>query len=94
MADIRAMLALDPVRVDVDGAVVMLSRPTLLDLIDAIEVNRTQPENGKAWQLSRHAHAEDGSKLFPDIASAWACPAHIAALLTVKIETLYNEGRD
>ena len=94
MDDIRAMLALNPVRVDVDGAVVMLSRPTLADLIDAIEVNRTQPENGKAWQLSRHAHAEDGSKLFPDIASAWSCPAHIAALLTVKIETLYNEGRD
>jgi len=88
------MLALDPVRVDVDGAVVMLSRPTLADLIDAIEINRTRPEDGKAWQLMRHAHAEDGSKLFPDIASAWACPAHIAALLSVKIESLYNEGRD
>jgi hypothetical protein len=88
------MLALEPVRVDVDGAVVIVSRPTLLDLIDAIEINRTRPEDGKAWQLSRHAHAEDGSKLFSDIASAWACPAHIAALLTLKIETLYNEGRD
>ena len=94
MPDIRAMLALEPVRVDVDGAEVLIKRPTLADLIDAIEVNRTQPENGKYWQLQRHTMAPDGTQLFADIAAAAQCPAHIAALLSVRIESLYNEGRD
>lgn len=88
------MLALEPVPVEIDGAALLLKRPTLADLIDAIEVNRTQPENGKYWQLQRHALAPDGTALFADIAAASRCPAHIAALLSVKIETLYNEGRD
>lgn len=94
MLDIRSVLALEPVRVEVDGAEVLIKRPTLADLIDAIEVNRTQPENGKYWQLHRHVMAPDGTRLFADFDAAAECPAHIAALLSVKIETLYNEGRD
>lgn len=94
MRDIRSILALEPVAIEIDGCTVLLKRPTIADLVDAIEINRTSPELGKFWQIHRHALAPDGSALFADTDAASRCPAHLGARICVEIEALYNEGRD
>jgi hypothetical protein len=94
MTSLRDMLTLKPVRVEVDGMVVMLSRPTLVDLVEAVQAAERGPVEARCFTLHRHAHDEAGVPIFDSIEHAGRCPAHVAAPLVVAIERLYNEGRD
>jgi hypothetical protein len=94
LRDIRSILALEPVRIEVDGCEVVITRPTIADLVDAIEINRSTPEIGKYWQMARHVLHPDGTRLFASVEEAARCPAHIGAAICLRIDSLYNEGRD
>jgi len=78
----------------IGGFEVKLKRPTIADLLDAIEINSKSPADVKPWTLHRHLLDADGVPVFPDIESARLCPAHFGAEACAEIEKLYNEGRD
>lgn len=94
MHDIRAILALEPVPLQWNGHKFHLSRPTLLDLIEAIDINTQDPKRGRQFGLFRHLHTEDGQPVFPSIEAAGGCPAGLAAKAVPMIEALYSEGAD
>jgi hypothetical protein len=94
LADIRDIMRLKPVEIEIDGFPLKIARPTIMDLIEALQVNATRPEEGRAWLLRRHLLDDAGAEVFASIDDARQCPAHIAAPAIVAIERLYNEGRD
>ena len=77
-----------------DGVPLQLARPTIMDLIEAIDINAKNPAEGRAWLLHRHLLDDLGLPVFFTLDDAKQCPAHIAAPAIVAIEGLYNEGRD
>jgi hypothetical protein len=94
LADIRDIMRLKPVEIEIDGFPLKLARPTIMDLIEALQVNATRPEEGRAWLLHRHLLDDLDLPVFCTLNDAKSCPAHIAAPAIVAIERLYNEGRD
>ena len=94
LPDIRDILRLKPVEITIDGFPLQLARPTIMDLIEAIDINAKNPAEGRAWLLHRHLLDELGLPVFSTLDDAKQCPAHIAAPAIVAIEGLYNEGRD
>ena len=94
MADIRDILRLKPVEITIDGWHLTMARPTIMDLIEVIDINAKNPAEGRAWLLHRHLLDELGLPVFATLEDAKMCPAHIAAPAIVAIEGLYNEGRD
>lgn len=94
MPDIRAILSLQPIAAEWNGCRFEISRPTLADLVEAVDVNTKSPENARAWCLYRHCQDTDGKPLFADVADAMAAPAGFAAKVVPQIEALYNEGVD
>ena len=94
MSDIRAALNLEPVKTTIAGFAVVITRPTIMDLIEAVQQNEADPANARAFAIWRHLRTEDGAPVFDSLEAAKRCPAHIAAEAVVKIERLYNEGRD
>lgn len=94
MPDIRAILKCEPVACEILGFKVLLKRPTVADLLDAIEVTAKDPGNVKPWTLHRHLLDGDGAPVFPTVEDARCCPAHFGAEACAEIEKLYNEGRD
>ena len=85
---------LEPVATTIAGYPVRITRPTIMDLVEAIQHQETSPATGRAFALWRHLHDQDGKPLFATIDEAKRCPAHIAAEAVVRIERLYNEGVD
>lgn len=94
MADLRAILALEPVPVDYRGARLMLKRPTLLDLVEAMEANAVGTAHARAWAIHRHVLDENGTPVFATPETALACPSGLAAKVFPMIEGLYQEGSD
>lgn len=94
MHDIKAILKNEPVACEVLGFNVYIKRPTIADLIDAIEMTAKDPTNIKPWTLHRHLLDEDGLPIFPTVEDARLCPAHFGAEACARIEALYNAGRD
>lgn len=94
MPDIRAILSLHPVDAEWNGCKFRIARPTLADLVEAVDVNAKSPELARAWCLHRHAQDLDGKPLFADVGEAMVAPAGFAAKAVPIIEALYNEGVD
>lgn len=94
MADIRSILALEPVQRDICGFIVKLKRPTLCDLADMADAEKLGPVHQRAFMLHRHVLAEDGSAIFPTAADAMLAPAGFAERAVQAIDELYGEGRD
>jgi len=94
LPDIRDILRLKPVEITIDGWNLTIARPTIMDLIEAIDINAKNPAEGRAWLLHRHLLDHLGLPVFSTLDDAKQCPAHIAAPAIVAIEGLYNEGRD
>lgn len=94
MADLRAILMLEPVGVQYGGVPLKLRRPTLLDLVEAHEANAVGAAHSRAWALWRHLMTEDGAPVFSSPEAAMACPSGLAAAMIPRIEALYSEGVD
>lgn len=94
MSDIRAILALEPIPFEWNGHAMLIKRPNLVDLVEAIEANARPALESRAWALSRHLLSTDGAPLFADAAAAMSCPSGLAAKAFVRIEALYSEGVD
>lgn len=88
------MLTLEPARATVRGYAFSFTRPTLLDLVEAIDASAQGVAHGRAWALHRHTRDAEGVAVFSSIDAAMQCPAALAAGLSNEIERLYNEGRD
>lgn len=94
MADLRAILMLEPVAVEYRGVALRIKRPTLIDLVEAHEANAVGAAHSRAWALWRHLQTEDGSPVFSSPEAAMACPSGLAAFIIPKVEALYSEGVD
>ena len=94
MPNLRDILSLKPVPTTVAGFDVVISRPTICDLVEAIEINEKRPSDARPWMLHRHLLDASGTPLFASVEDARLCPAHVGAEAIRKIELLYNEGRD
>lgn len=88
---IEALLA-KPVTVDFRGENVRLRRPTIADLIAAIDA-QSRGENMTAFYIAAHVLAHDGSLAYT-LAEAKQLHAPSAIRLAQLIEPLYSEGLD
>jgi hypothetical protein len=93
MSDIRAILALQPKRIDFRGASVELRRPSALDLIEALGVSKDSPERLYVWFVLRHL-MQDGRPVFASMDEVLAANGPLVVELGREIERLYEEGRD
>jgi hypothetical protein len=88
-------LNLKPERVTLQcGSVVLLRRPTLGDVIEALECNAKSPALANAHMLARHVLDESGGTIWADTSAALSMPARLAQELIPLIEALYREGQD
>ena len=94
MHDLRAILTLEPVKVEYHGVQLQLKRPTLLDLVEAHEANALGAAQSRAWALWRHVQTAEGAQVWASPEAALACPSGLASFLVTKIEALYSEGVD
>jgi len=94
MKDLRAILALEPAPFSWNGHSLLLKRPNLVDLVEAIEANALPPVQSRAWAIARHLLGPDGAPLFATAAEAANCPSGLAAKAFPAIEALYSEGVD
>lgn len=88
------IMQLKPVPFRFAGAGFILSRPSLLDLVELAPINRENPIRAKVWCLCRHLRNEDGSAVFESEEEAGRCPAALASRAIAEIERLYEEGLD
>jgi hypothetical protein len=93
MADLLSILRLEHKPVEVSGVRLLLRRPTVADLAQALEVNEKSPKDGNPTLLQMHVLNESGVPVFADLESARQCPVAVGAKLISEIEGLYAEGR-
>ena len=93
MNPIRSIFTLEPVRIDWRGTPLDIRRPSALDIIEALEVSKSNPERMYAWFSFRHLeHA--GKPVFESIEDALAADGGAIIELGREVERLYGEGRD
>jgi hypothetical protein len=93
MNDIRAIFTLQRLHIDWRGTPIDIRRPSALDIIEALEVSKSQPERLYAWFAFRHVeHA--GKPVFSSLEDALAADGHAIVELGKEVERLYGEGRD
>jgi len=90
---IRDALALTEKTVEIRGHVVTLRRPSALDLMEALEVSRTQPDRLYLWLVFRHL-VENGRPVFASADEVAGADAVMVQLIGRACEVLYEEGRD
>jgi len=88
---IDALLA-RPLVTDFRGEIVRLRRPTIADLVAALDA-QSRGENMAAWYIAAHVLAPDGSLAYT-LEQAKGLHAPSAIALTRLIEPLYSEGLD
>jgi predicted DNA-binding ArsR family transcriptional regulator len=76
-----------------DGTAVELRRPSVLDLIEALEVAAKTPERVQAWMVFRHL-VENGESVFASVDEVLASDALVVQRIAQMAEALYSEGRD
>lgn len=76
-----------------DGTPVELRRPSVLDLIEALEVSAKTPERVQAWMVLRHL-VENGQSVFESVDEVLASDALVVQRIAQMAEALYSEGRD
>lgn len=91
---ISEALKLSPASVTVNGAVIAVTRPSVLDMLDALEHSKRSPDTMLAWLVHRHARGPSGLPMFDSIEAVLACDLHAIAALGQGIQKLYEEGRD
>lgn len=87
-------LQLKPAAVEVNGSTIAVTRPSVLDMIDALEHSRKTPETMLAWLVLRHARTSAGAPMFATLEEVLACDVHAVSRLGQGIQALYEEGRD
>lgn len=90
---ISQALQLKPATVEIGGTSFTVTRPSVLDMIDALEQSRKAPETLLAWLVLRHVR--DGAfPMFASLDEVLACDVHAISALGQKIQAFYEEGRD
>lgn len=70
------------------------TRPSAIDLIEAIEFTSHSADKLSGWLVARHL-VENGQPVFKDhIEALEQCDCHLLSKLAFQIESLYNEGKD
>lgn len=90
---IRDALTLKNWRGQLNGQPIELTRPSALDLIEALEVTAKNPTHLSAWLVMRHL-VEDGAPVFSSVDEVLRCDALMVQRVSALIEQLYAEGRD
>lgn len=87
-------LRLRPATVAVGAETIAVSRPSVLDMIDALEHSRTSPDTMLPWLVLRHARDAAGAPMFSTLEEVMECDMHAVSALGQGIQRLYEEGRD
>ena len=76
-----------------DGTEFTVTRPSALDLIEAVEFANHSPDKLGAWLVARHL-IEDGLPVFSSVDEVInECDAFAVIELGNAIESLYNQGK-
>lgn len=76
-----------------DGTAFTLRRPSVLDLVEAIEFTKTNPTQFYAWLVQKHL-VEDGKQVFASVDEILKLDANLVNHIAGAAEKLYGEGRD
>lgn len=78
----------------INDVVFECTRPSAIDLIEAIEFTSHSAGKLAGWLVARHL-VEDGQPVFKDhIEALEQSDCHLLSKLASQIEALYNEGKD
>jgi len=86
-------LRMKPAEIEVGGTRYRVSRPSVLDMIDALEHSRQSPQTMLAWLVWRHLLEQDGSRAFETLDQVLACDAHAVTAIGQQVQLFYEEGR-
>jgi hypothetical protein len=89
---LRDALALKNKVIVVDGTEVTLRRPSVADLVEAVQQSKTST-NFAAWLVFTHLLAENNQPYFINEAEVLGCDGVFVDLLAIEIDKLYGEGR-
>jgi len=93
MSGIRDILTRKNATIVTSAGTFTATRPSCLDLIEALEVAEKNPKAMQAWFVFRHL-VDGNNQVFGSIDEVLACDVHLVAELAKAIEGLYGEGRD
>lgn len=90
---IREALRLKNYDCEVGGEKITLRRPSAMDMIEAVEFSKKDPNKFGAWLVYNHL-IEDGTKMFQSVDDVLKCDGGVIAAIALEIDKLYGEGRD
>lgn len=90
---IREALKLKNYECQIGGEKITLRRPSAMDMVEAVEFSKKEPNKFGAWLVYNHL-IEDGQKMFSNIEDVLKCDGNVIAAIAVEIDKLYGEGRD
>lgn len=93
MSGIRDILTRKNATIVTSAGTFSATRPSCLDLIEAIEVSEKSPRQLHAWFVFRHL-VDGNNQVFLSVDDVMQCDVHLVAELGKAIEGLYGEGRD
>lgn len=90
---LRDALKLTNKVVEVDGMEVVLRRPSIADLVEAIEVSGDPKIHFVSWTVLNHL-LEGNKPMFSSLDEVMICDFRLVEKIGKEIDILYNEGRD
>jgi len=90
---LRDALKLTNKLVKIDDMDVVLRRPSIADLVEAIEVSGNPKIHFAAWTVLNHL-LEENKPMFSSLEEVMICDFRLVEKIGKEIDILYNEGRD
>ena len=75
------------------GLEITVRRPNTLDLIEALNISKNDPEKFGAWMVFNHLQ-EDGANVFANLDEVLQCDVTIVNEIASVVEKLYGEGKN
>lgn len=77
----------------VDGMEVVLRRPSIADLLEAIDISGNPKIHFVSWTVFNHL-LEGNKPMFSSLDEVMQCDFHLVEKIGKEIDILYAEGRD
>ena len=90
---IKEALALKDVVYTIGENTFTLRRPSVADLVEAVEQSKNSPNQFVAWLVYNHL-VEDGKLAFDNVEQVMLCDGILIDLLATRIDKLYGEGKN
>lgn len=75
------------------GLDIVLRRPSTLDLLEAMEISKKEPDKFGAWLVYNHL-IENGTSVFANLDEVLQCDYELVNEIAIVVDKLYGEGKN